>query len=297
MDTRVILLPAVPLRAEALWAVCDSSLLAVADCYVEGVEAWTPVDWGWRATVDSRTAFNVDHHADDERFFRQVSSGNLAIRYVAAEGPLPADARVIINHTDCDSVISASILAGLLPPDAVFGDAVIAADHTGAPNAIADLLQALDPLRDFVYSLASLRSLMRGELLDGRAAELLADRHAERARAQELVASGAFQAVGRVAVAKLTRGQKVAGEFLPSLLPEAAAIVSASPMENGRWETKVRLGSAARVGETLYSLGVRTFEPSFRGRWNAGSTKRSGGSTVEPELLAEYLAGQLAASR
>jgi hypothetical protein len=89
----------------------------------------------------------------------------------------------------------------------------------------------------------------------------------------------------------------VAGEFLPRLLPNAAAILSASPMENGRWETKVRLGMAARVGQTLYSLGVRGFEPNFRGRWNAGSTKRSGGSTVEPLLLAEYLSRQLSAKQ
>jgi hypothetical protein len=180
----------------------------------------------------------------------------------------------------------------LLPPDEVFGEAVIAADHTGAPNAIADLLQALDPLRDFEYSL----SCLRGQSLDGRAAELLAKRHAERARAKELVESGAFHKVGQVAIAKLT-AEKVAGEFLPSLLPEAAVIVSASPMENGRWETKVRLGAAARAGVTLYSLGVRAFEPNFRGRWNAGSTKRAGGSTVDPLSLAEYLPGQLAGNQ
>jgi hypothetical protein len=162
-----------------LWGASDSSLLAVADCYVEGVESWTPADWGWQMQADSRTVLNVDHHAEDERFFRQVSSGNPAIRYVSAEGPLPAGARVLVNHTDCDSVISASILAGLPPPDGVFGEAVIAADHTGAPHAIADLLQALDPLRDFEYSLACLQASMRGESLDGRAAELLAKRHAQ----------------------------------------------------------------------------------------------------------------------
>lgn len=264
MDTRVILLPAVPLSLESLWGASDSSLVAAADCYVEGVEKWTPADWGWRMEADSRTVLNVDHHAEDERFFRPVSSGNLAIRYVSAQGPLPAEARVVVNHTDCDSVIAASILGGLLPPEEAFGDAVIAADHTGAPNAIADLLQALDPLRDFEHSLACLRVLMRGASLDGRAAELLAKRHAERERARELVESNAFHMVGGVAVAKLTGEQKVAGEFLPSLLPNAAVIVSASPMENGRWETKVRLGMAARAGQTLYSLGVRKCEPAFR---------------------------------
>lgn len=51
--------------------------------------------------------------------------------YVKEEGiASPADC-VVINHTDCDSVLSSAIIRGILPPEKRFGDAAIAADHTG----------------------------------------------------------------------------------------------------------------------------------------------------------------------
>ncbi len=277
------------MRTDEALAASPASLVAVADSYMESVETWTPMPWGWQTRVADRRLLNIDHHADDARFFRRVSSGNLAIEYVKAEGVLPDDAQALINHTDCDSVVSAAILTGLLPPEEKFGDAVIAADHTGEPNPIAELLQALDPLRDFEYSLRNLDRLLRNVPLEPLAMELVEKREKERSRARRLVEAGAFQMIGRVAVAKLAQADRVAGEFLPSLLPHAAVIVSASPMENGRWETKVRLGLAAGPGVTLYSLGIRQWEPNFGGRWNAGSTKRAGGSTIDPTALAERL--------
>jgi hypothetical protein len=129
--------------------------------------------------------------------------------------------------------------------------------------------------------------------METQAVELLKKRLNDRCRAKELVQSGAFQMLGSVAVAKLTGDEKVAGELLPNVLPDAAVIISASPLDNGGLETKVRLGMAAGSGETLHSLGVQQWERNFRGRWNAGSTKRSGGSTIDPILLAQRLAETL----
>lgn len=294
MNSRILLLPARSVVSiEEILAVTRASQVVVLDSRVEGVETWTPQPWGWLTSLDGRTLLNIDHHADDERFFKQVSSGNLAIQYLQMEGTLPESVPAAINHTDCDSILSAAILTGLLPPDDAFGVAVLAADHTGEPNAIADLLQALGPFRDIELSLRNLNLLRAGEPLETIAAELVRKRSAKRLRAAELVQMGFFQMMGSVAVAKLTPGDKISGEFLPSLLPKAAVIVSASLMENGRWETKVRLGLAARVGETLFSLGVRRWEPNFEGRWNAGSTGRSGGSMIDPMLLARHLGDAL----
>ena len=297
MSLRIVLVSAGNPTLESALAATQADLIVVADCYIAQVETWTPRPWGWETNAGGRVVRNVDHHAEDPRFFRKVSSGNLAIQYVNADGIRPDDAPAVINHTDFDAILSAAILTGLLPPAAVFGDAVLAADHTGEPNAIADLLQALDPLRDVGFSLESLDRLLQGQPLPPRAAELLEKRHDERRRARELAHAGAFRMVGPVAVAKLTREDKVAGELLPDLFPRAEAIVSASPMDNGRWETKVRLGRAAEPGETLYSLGIQQWEPNFHGRWNAGSTRRSGGSTIDPFLLARHMAEALTSSR
>ena len=87
----------------------------------------------------------------------------------------------------------------------------------------------------------------------------------------------------------MSQEQRVSVEFLPSLVSGAWAIVSGSPMEDGRWETKIRLGKAAPEGKTLFSLGVSEAEPEFGGRWNAGSAKRAGGSSSTPHEVAEGL--------
>jgi signal transduction histidine kinase len=295
---RIALLPlSKSVKLEIALAASPASTVVVADTYVDGAETWTPEVWGWQTQTRGRVLRNVDHHAEDKRFFGPVSSGNLAIHYVRENGPLPVGVPVLINHTDCDSILSAAMLSGILPPESIYGDAVVAADHTGAPNPLADLLQALEGLRDIDFSLRSLYRLLNNEGIGLRATELLAKRKSDRSRAKKLVRSGAFQMVGSVALATLASRERIPCEFFPELLPEAVVIISASPMENNRWETKVRLGLAAWEGETMYSLEIRRWEPNFGGRWNAGSTGRSGGSLVDPAALAEKVDAAIWAGR
>jgi hypothetical protein len=243
-----------------------------------------------RIEVGSRSVVNIDHHSPCQRFYRTVSSGNLAAHYVRDHGCLDESMPVLINHTDCDSVITAAILRGLLPPEPIFENAVIAADHTGATDPIADLLQALDPLRDFDISLRNLRLLLSGQPLDEAAGGLVEKRHAGRCRALEMVAQGRFDQIGKVAVAKFASHEKVPGEFVPQALPASWVILVASPMQNGRWETKIRLRLAAPAGLTLFDVGMTQLEPRFGGKWNAGSTKRSGGSNQDPMILGRAIA-------
>jgi hypothetical protein len=279
----------IPLRKvvqlEEVLAATDAKRILVADCYVAAAEQWTPRPWGWETIRDGRTVINIDHHAAAERFYRNVSSGNLAIEYAAHNKFDPA-AAVVINHTDCDSVISSAILCGLLESAPRYGEAVIAADHTGEPNPLADLLQALDATRDYGTSLRNLRLLESGQPIEPHAEAELKDRFRERALAAQLVNDGAFERFGKIAVATLPGENRVSGEFLPALLPGAWIIVSGSPMKNGLWETKIRLGLAAPAGYSLFSMGVNRAEPLFGGRWNAGSTKRAGGSPVPPREVA-----------
>jgi len=282
-----------PLRAivlvEEVLAVTSAPRILVADCYIKGSENWTAAPWGWETRIGDRTIINVDHHADDPRFYRNVSSGNLAIEYLKVHEPDPR-VPVVINHTDCDSVISSAILCGLLEPEGRYGEAVIAADHTGEENRIADLLQSLDIRRDYLASLHNLRLLENGEPVEPDVEALLEDRRRERALAIQLVRAGAFERFGRVAVATLPFAQRVSGEFLPPLLPDVWAIVSGTPMYNGLWETKARLGLAAPAGSSLFAFGIAEAEPLFGGRWNAGSTKRAGGSLRTPREVATRLA-------
>jgi hypothetical protein len=47
-----------------------------------------------------------------------------------------------------------------------------------------------------------------------------------------------------------------------------------------RLEIKLRLGHAAPSGFSLHALGVRDFDAAYGGRWNAGSSRRGGGTKL-----------------
>ena len=236
---------------------------------------------------------NIDHHAPTERMARQISSAHLAMAHVREHGPASAESVVVINHTDCDSVLSSALVRGLLPPDPRFGDAALAADHTGAENEIADLLQTISDLRDLTFSLRNLQCLLEGRPLDAQATCLLQRRQSDRAWLREMVRTGAFQRVGGVAYAVLT--EKVDGGLLPSLLPDAAPLMIAAPSRRdpSRWETRVRLGLGTPEGLNLLKLGIEEFDPVLGGRWNAGANARGGWVTIPPEQYAALLNGRL----
>src|SRR5882757_4573540 len=111
--TQPILIPLRQIvRTHEVLAATDAKRILVADCYIEDCEKWTPAPWGWETIIGGRTIVNVDHHADAPRFHHHVSSGNLAIEYRKTHAP-DASTAVLINHTDCDSIISSAILSGL----------------------------------------------------------------------------------------------------------------------------------------------------------------------------------------
>lgn len=283
---RLLLLPARnPMRPESVLAAKADGLVVACDFHVEGAEAGTEVPGGYQLG----RILNVDHHAPTQRMARIVSSTNLAIAQVHAAHADP-DAAIVLNHTDCDSILSGAIMAGLLPPDPRFGEAAIAADHTGEEDPIADLLQALQPCRDPGLSLRSLAALRNGDPLEPVAAERLASRLQDRGRAERYVSEERFHSAGCVRWAVLERA--IDGTFLPSLLPDACVILLATPMKGdaGRWEAKLRLGLAAPEGFSLHDLGIGDFDPGFGCRWNAGSNKRAGGTPLPAADYAVRLA-------
>jgi hypothetical protein len=106
MNSRIILLPlSKSVSLEAAMAASPANPVVVADCYVEHVETWTPRPWGWQTDSGGRVILNVDHHAEDERFFRLISSGNLAIQYVETQGALPATVPVLIARFVWDGAL------------------------------------------------------------------------------------------------------------------------------------------------------------------------------------------------
>lgn len=262
--------------------------IIACDFYVSRIEEGEAVTGGFRRG----RIMNVDHHAPVREMSRPISSTNLAIDLVKAHGP-QREATVLINHTDCDSILSSAIVAGVLEPEDRFGEAAIIADHRGSANDIADLLQGLGPPRDVAHSLESLERLLAGEPLDDAAAAALAKRRQKRERAREVVASGAFRQFGRLAFAVLP--ERFDGELFPPLLPDAALLMFAAPLKEdpSRWVVKIRMGWSAPDRLDLHDLDVPDIDPTFGGRWNAGSNTRGGGTDLDPEHYASQVAARL----
>ncbi|MCR4275031.1 MAG: hypothetical protein NUW02_03260 [Candidatus Campbellbacteria bacterium] len=261
--------------------------IVVCDFYVEDIEKGEELESGYR----QEDVTNIDHHAPGALMARQISSTNLAIQFVEKNGVMIPPVHVVVNHVDCDSVLSSSIMRGILSPDQKFGEAAIAADHTGAQNEIADLLQSLQDKRSISFSLTNLEKLLKGEPVDEEAEQMLNKRLQDRKRAKEIITDGKFNSIGDVYFTSVN--EKFDAGLLPALLPDAIVILLGSPMKDNpeRWEIKIRLGMKAPEGLTLNTLNL----PDFGGRWNAGSTKRAkgpegkGGTTLNPEEYAVLL--------
>lgn len=275
---------------EELMRYTNGKPVVVADAYVEQAEQWELKSWGWSTQNNGIKIDNVDHHAPAKCMQRLVSSGNLAIEFITARGPL-MDGTVLINHCDCDSIVAAAVLSGRVKPTPEFGEAVLAADHTGIPNTIADALQSLESLRNLDLSLDVLSRLVDGRRLPMTAQKMFDERMAQRLFWQrQLEQSSSVIWLDKVAL--IVSNEMVPLEMVTSYLPDAKIIVSASPRDDGRWRVKARLGLAAR-DFTLNELELYSFDPAFGGRWNAGSNNRGGGTVLPPEVYASEVAQAL----
>ena len=266
--------------AQELIEAHPAGAIVACDFYVSGAEQGEPVTAGFRIG----RILNVDHHAPVPRMERHVSSTTLALAHVAEGGALPgAGDVVVINHTDCDSVLSSALLLGLLPASSRLDDAAIAADHTGAEDALADALQAVDELRDYELSLAVARAVLGGRAVPAPAQEHLRRRE----RARKLAESLARKAQVENGVALIVSDEATDGEFFPRYLPDAEVLVIACPHPDdpARRAMKLRLGAVAGT-PPLHRLGMASFDRAYGGRWNAGSNKRGGGCTMDPEAYA-----------
>ncbi|MEO5589066.1 MAG: hypothetical protein ABIS03_05725 [Gemmatimonadaceae bacterium] len=271
--------------------------VVACDFYVAGAESAKSVIGGY----SFGKVLNIDHHAPTAEMSRHVSSTNLALARIRACGREPDTSLIVISHTDCDSVLSSAVMSGQLPPDDVFGDAAIAADHTGEPNDLADLLQGLDDCwdkknpRDPLYFIdVARRFVNEGELsLDAAGRAALADRQRKRAAAAAAVARGDITVSNGLGFGLLT--EKLDGEFFPDLLRDALVILLLTPRRENpsRWDAKFRLGHAAPSGSSLHQLGILEFDPAFGGRWNAGSNTRNLGTSIHPEAYKAELLERL----
>jgi len=282
-----------------LLARYPSGEIFACDFYITGAELGTDVPGGYRL---GPRVLNIDHHAPTARMTREISATNLALDWRAANANTESrqaaeQVVVVINHTDCDSILSSGIASCRLDALPEYGRAALAADHTGEENEIADALQALEPCRDLELSFVTLRMVEMGLTLPEQAREALARWRHKRECAAHYVAQGTVTSDGLMAFGIVDR--ETDGIFFPPLLPDAALILLAVPRPNasGRWTMKLRLGARAPEGFTIHDLHMTEFDPAYGGRWNAGSNARAGGTTIPPERYAEEVRRRLLATK
>ena len=250
----------------------------ICDAYVQDIEK-RGVKRRFGYMSDKLTV--IDHHSPERRFAKPVSATNLVIGYVKKYGPARSDTVVVTNHTDADSLLSILIMLGILPADeGLFGRAAIAADHTGEPDAIADLLQAFKLQGNLELSIKNLQHFLDGEPLEARAQELLDERHAERRRAERIVEGGMLRTAGSVSYAVLPRSIDLA--LISPLMPEAVIILTLTPRRTQPELSTVRMrvGTKWQGVVLLNELGIREIDDGFGCRFNTGSDRRAGRGTL-----------------
>jgi hypothetical protein len=253
----------------------DARRIFAVDFYVQGAEQGRLLSCDSGYQVGERIV-NIDHHAPDPRWERHVSSGVLACQWVRQRGALGPDDGdlVVINHTDCDSVLSAMILTGVLPPHERFEKAVVDADHKGTPNELADILQACSTTRDLSLLVGALSAFLKGEPVSQRVRD-----HVEELQSKRIAVSQIAQRGGhpeRNGVVLLECDRYLDSDLFLSHFPDARVLVIGCPSEKipSMTITRLRLGSGVESGVSLHRLGISEFDPYFGGRFNAGSNKR-----------------------
>ena len=281
-----------------------ANTLYACDFNIEGIEEFEEGGYFQREHI-----INIDHHSESPNYRKQISSTNLAIEFIRNNPGFLTNTKTITHHTDCDSVLSTLLMSSILPPEERFGVAAIAADHTGEPNEIADLLQGLKdgpegemgekntPERNhdkYLFCLEQLQNLLAGKDLDVRAQKLYQKRLQERQLLQGIITEGKVKYAGSNGeVAYMETGEeKFDATLLTGLLPNAKIIFTARQGENGKTIINVRLGLAMKESVDLRDIMNGVQEP-FGGRWNAGANKRKGGSDSSPQKIAEKIANYL----
>ena len=261
------------------------------DFYVDGAEKGELLSSGAGYRIGEKL-YNIDHHAADRRWETHVSSGNLACRWVERHGTLRAGKDVLVlNHTDCDSILSALILTGALPPCQRLEEAVLDADHRGVPSPIVDILQSLFNTRDLSGAVNALSRELQGLPPDERTAKALELLHEKRTAARELVRDNVVVKNG---VAFIRCNRFLESDIFLSLLPQSIAIVIACPSEKyPEIElTRIRLGPQCPPGASLHRLGVAALDPYFGGRFDAGSNKRGLEHARQSGIMPEVVPAQ-----
>jgi hypothetical protein len=230
----------------------------------------------------------VDHHVPLETFTAHISSTTIACNYARAHGPLPNAYKVVINHTDTDSLLSMLVMLGLLKPEEKYNQAALAADHTGENNEIADLLQVFSTHKDFHISIQNLLTYLKTGTYSEKQLALVNKRNERYELAADYVNNGKVKMYRPGLAYVVIKERLLKPIFFKRYLPEVKVLMVCRKLQSKNWEIRIRLfdeGSKVRLNKVHLK--------NFGGRWNAGANRRSGGSNITPYRYVKSLWRQI----
>jgi hypothetical protein len=224
----------------------------------------------------------IDHHADIHHMRKRITSTTLAKRYVRKYGPLGVNSVILINHLDCDSILSSLIMSGEISNRKKYVTASIDSDHTGMKNILADIINSQFMENNLKESILSVLEYEQKQTIRHKASQLLSKREIDRKNALEL--SNQFKKEGAVYYFISKEPANFDAALFVPFFKHAKVILIATPLENKLWNIKIRLGRKAK-NIHLNNLNL----PKFGGRWNAGGTGWEGGTKIHPKKYAKLI--------
>ncbi len=301
---------------EAIQKEHGAEILFACDFLIKGVEEYEKEGYFQNGKI-----INLDHHSDALSLIgKKISSANMVIEYLKTH-PEDFGKKMILvstHHTDCDSTLSTLILNGILPPEDRFGEAAICADHTGKPNEIADLMQALkhgptgiagdnataeQNAKKYNFLVRNLQLFLNNEPIEPEAQKLLERHITQRSELTEIRERSEYKSHGdngEIVYIETDPNSKFDATMLVDIFPDAKIIFTYFKKETKNKETgeitsgyvvNARAGQSVEHGFDLREIMTDAGEP-FGGRWGGGANKRKTngqGTTTEPDALAEKL--------
>ncbi|MFA5306986.1 MAG: hypothetical protein WC365_06075 [Candidatus Babeliales bacterium] len=258
------------IKIEDLQSQFPASTIYACDFYIEGIEKETSIIGGFR----SKTIINIDHHAPIEDMANFTTSTSLAVAYVQSYGSARNDEKIVINHTDCDSILSSLVIAGILQPKEEYKYAALCADHTGEISEISEILQALEKERDLELSSQALLYFVSTGKIAQNVMPYISAYKACRERVRDFISNAYY--VDDIAVVQIDN--KIQSLMLLPYFPQAKIIMAISPHSLYPEKTAISIIRGPMAPKNLY-INTLPLPQEFGGRWNMGSNKRSGGTS------------------
>jgi hypothetical protein len=269
---------------------------------------------------------NLDHHSDATSLMgKKMTSTTMGINYLRKNPRLVVQSgSVFTHHSDCDSISSTLIMNGTILPELhdIFAEASVAADYTGKPNPIADLMQALKHgptgvagknasaefnKEKYEFVVRNLELFLSGKEIEIEAQRLLERHLAQREELKAMKERNEYKSVGpneEIVYIETDPNAKYDATMLVDIHSKAKIIFTylkniTTDGEGGEkkegYIINARAGQNVPAGFDIRKIMENVGE-QFGGRWGGGSNKRKTngvGTTTTPDELAEKLYGQI----